>query len=90
MIKHQTYKKELLKDKAFKEEYLIQKKLAKLSVLIQKERTRQGLSQQELALIAHVTQQQLSSIENGANYTIKTLYKIAQALKIKNLTLSFK
>jgi len=51
-------------------------------VKIQRERQKLGLTQQELAKKARVTQQQLSSIENGANYTIKTFLKIAEALRI--------
>ncbi len=90
MIEHKKHLNKKLKNKKFKEEFLYEKKMAELAVRIQKEREKKGMSQQELAQKAHVTQQQLSSIENGANYTIKTSYKIGKALAIKDLTLSFR
>jgi ribosome-binding protein aMBF1 (putative translation factor) len=86
MQSHQQYLKKQLKDTRFKEGYLHEKKLAEIAIKIQRERLKQGLSQQELAQKAKVSQQQLSSIENGANYTIKTFLKITDALKI-NLSL---
>lgn len=86
MKSHQQYLKKQLKDSRFNEGYLHEKKLAEIAIKIQRERQKLGLSQQELAQKAHVSQQQLSSIENGANYTIKTFLKITDALKI-NLSL---
>ena len=76
MQSHKQYLKNQLKDARFKAGYLYEKKLVEIAVKIQHERQKQGLSQQELAHKAHVSQQQLSSIENGANYTIKTFLKI--------------
>lgn len=90
MIDHNKHLNKKMKNKKFKEKFLYEKKMAELAVKIQKEREKKGLSQQELAIKAHVTQQQLSNIENGANYTLKTLYKIGKALDIKDLTLSFR
>jgi len=46
----------------------------------------QGLSQQERTRRVRVTQQKLSSIENGSNFTVKTFLKIREALRI-NITL---
>jgi len=89
MIKHKEYLNKKLKDPKFKEEFLYQRKMAELAVKIQKEREKKGMSQQELARLAHVTQQQLSNIENGSNYTVKTLLKIGNALDMKDLKLSF-
>ena len=86
MQSHQQYLKKQLKNGRLKEGYLHEKKLAEIAIKIQRERQKLGLSQQELAREAHVSQQQLSSIENGANYTIKTFLKITDALKI-NLSL---
>ncbi|MFH0977643.1 MAG: helix-turn-helix transcriptional regulator [Spirochaetota bacterium] len=86
MQTHKEYLDKQLKNPAFKEGYLREKKLVEFAVRIQQERQKLGLSQQELAKKAHVSQQQLSSIENGANYTIKTFLKITDALQI-NLSL---
>ena len=42
-----------------------------------------GLSQQDLARKAQITQQQLSNIESGMNCNISTLLKVCHALKVK-------
>lgn len=82
MKTHKQYLTEQMKDPVFKKGYLYEKKMAEFAIKIQEARQKQGLSQQELAKKARVSQQQLSSIENGANYTIKTFLKITDALKI--------
>ncbi len=82
MKSHKHYLKEQLKDPEFKKGYLYEKKMAEIAIKIQDARQKQGLSQQELAQRAHVTQQQLSSIENGSNYTMRTFLKIREALRI--------
>jgi DNA-binding XRE family transcriptional regulator len=86
MQSHQKYLEKQLKNAGFREGYLREKKLAEIAVKIQQERQKLGLTQQELAKRANVSQQQLSSIENGANYTIMTFLKITDALQI-NLSL---
>lgn len=82
MKTHKQYLTEQMKDPDFKKGYLYEKKMAEFAIKIQEARQKQGLSQQELAKKARVSQQQLSSIENGANYTIRTFLKITDALKI--------
>ncbi len=82
MKTHKQYLTEQMKDPGFKKGYLYEKKMAEIAIKIQEARQKKGLSQQELAKKARVSQQQLSSIENGANYTIKTFLKITDALKI--------
>lgn len=74
-----------LKDPKFAKAYNEEKKIIELAVRIAEERNRLGISQAELAKKARVTQQQLSKVENGANYTMKTFLKIADALKISIL-----
>jgi transcriptional regulator with XRE-family HTH domain len=44
---------------------------------------RKGMSQTELAKKAGISQQQLSKIENGGNFTVLTLLKILNALNKK-------
>jgi DNA-binding XRE family transcriptional regulator len=48
--------------------------------LIIKTREQKGLTQGELAQKSHVTQQQLSKIENGANCNMLTFIKVSSAL----------
>lgn len=72
--------KENLKDKKFKALYEKELKLARIMVAIQEEREKKGYSQSEIAKKAHITQQQMSKIENGENCTITTLLKVCQAL----------
>ena len=76
-----------LKHKRFKEMYEEEKELLEISIEIIEAITGQNPSQAELAKRAHVTQQQLSRIENGMNFNIKTLLKLCNAL---NLSIDFK
>lgn len=68
------------KDNKFKEKYLEEKKLIELSLMIHEEREKNGLSQFDVAKKAHITQQQLSRIENGINCNIITFLKVCNAL----------
>ncbi|GAB6091453.1 helix-turn-helix domain-containing protein [Spirochaeta dissipatitropha] len=81
-----THLEESIKDADFKAEYFEEKKLAEISLRIQEAREKSGLSQLEVAQKAHVTQQQLSKIENGRNCNIITFLKVCNAL---NLDLKF-
>jgi HTH-type transcriptional regulator / antitoxin HipB len=81
-----TFKKHLkekLKDKHFRELYEEEKNLAGLSLKILDTREHLGLSQQEVAKRAKITQQQLSKLENGINCTMSTFLKVCNALSIK-------
>ncbi|MGA2141184.1 MAG: helix-turn-helix transcriptional regulator [Brevinematales bacterium] len=71
-----------LKDPDFKEKYLEEKKLIELSLIIHNEREKNGLSQNDVAKKAHITQQQMSKIENGINCNIITFLKVCNALSI--------
>lgn len=85
-----TFKKHLnesLKDEDFKAQYNEEKKLIELSLKVHEAREKSGLSQLEVAQKAHVTQQQLSKIENGSNCNMLTFLKVCNAL---NLNVDFK
>ncbi len=78
-----TFKKHLndsLKDSGFNEIYNEERKLIELSLKIHEAREKSGLSQLEVANMAHVTQQQLSKIENGKNCNMITFLKVCRAL----------
>jgi HTH-type transcriptional regulator/antitoxin HipB len=77
-----SHLKEKLKNKRFKKMYEEENKLLEISLKILEARREQNLSQAELANRAHVTQQQLSRIENGMNFNIKTLLKLCDALDL--------
>ena len=51
-----------------------------LAVAIAKKRENEGFSQKVIANIAHITQQQMSKIENGENGNIDTYFKAMAAL----------
>ena len=87
MMKFDSHLKEKLKNKRFKRMYEEEKELLDISLKILEARREQNLSQAELANRAHITQQQLSRIENGMNFNIKTLLKLCDAL---DLSLDFK
>jgi HTH-type transcriptional regulator/antitoxin HipB len=82
-----SHLKQKLKNKRFKKMYEEEKELLDISLKILEARREQNLSQAELANRAHITQQQLSRIENGMNFNIKTLLKLCDAL---DLSLDFK
>ncbi len=51
-----------------------------LAVAIARKREEEGLSQSVIARLAHLTQQQVSKIENGENCNIDTYFKAMAAL----------
>lgn len=54
---------------------------AKVALEIIRQREKQHMSQKDLAAVMHTTQQTISRIENAdLNVTLKTVFKIAQAL----------
>ncbi|MDC7236044.1 MAG: helix-turn-helix transcriptional regulator [Spirochaetales bacterium] len=72
--------KESLSDPDFKDLYTEERKLIELSIQIHEVREKSGLSQSDVARMAHVTQQQLSKIENGKNCNMITYLKVCNAL----------
>ena len=75
--------KEKLKDERFKRLYEEEQQLTELSLKIHHMRAQLGLSQQEVARRAKVTQQQLSKVENGINCNLTTFLKVCHALDLK-------
>lgn len=81
-----TFKKHLdtkLKDEQFKKQYDEERELLEISIQLLNARKNSGLSQQELAKKAHITQQQLSKIESGLNCNLSTFLRVCQALKVR-------
>ncbi len=81
-----TFKKQIkeeLKDEKFTQLYNEERELLSLSIKILEERNKLGISQKDLAKKAHVTQQQLSKVENGINCNINTFLKVCGALGLK-------
>ena len=80
---------ELSKNEKFKKEYEEQKPFYEVQRAIIAARTQAGVSQKELAKKIGISPGDLSKIERGKeNTTIKTLYKVANALD-KDLEISF-
>jgi DNA-binding XRE family transcriptional regulator len=59
-----------------------ERQLLEIALKIVDVRKHSGLSQKELAQKAHITQQQLSRIEQGVNCNMLTFLKVCQALGI--------
>ncbi|MGD2090643.1 MAG: helix-turn-helix transcriptional regulator [Candidatus Aminicenantes bacterium] len=81
-----TFRKHLntkLKDKEFKQLYEEEREMLEISIQVLNARKNMGLSQQELARKAHITQQQLSRIESGMNCNMVTFLKVCHALQVK-------
>ena len=72
--------KESLKDENFKNLFEEEKELLNVSIRLQKARLKNGLSQKDLAKAAHLTQQQVSKVENGTNCNIMTYLKVSRAI----------
>ena len=75
--------KESLKDPKFKGLYEEEKELLEVALRLQEERKKAGLSQNDLAVAAHLTQQQVSKLENGENCNIMTYLKASRAIGLK-------
>lgn len=78
-----SHLKESLRDPNFREYFEEEKKLVQVSLQLQKAREKAGLSQKEIAEAAHVTQQQVSKVENGTNCNILTYLKISRAMGLE-------
>ena len=83
MRSYKKHLKEKLKNKGFKKLYEEERRLAELSLRIYEYRELMGLSQQELAKRARITQQQLSKIENGINCNLATFLRVCNALGLE-------
>ena len=72
-----------LQDDRFRRLFAEEKQLAQLSLqILQPLRQHLGLSQQEVAKKAKITQQQLSKLEHGANCNVSTFLKVCNALGV--------
>ena len=78
---------EKMKNPEFKKAFNEEKRLLDLGLAIIEAREQRGLSQRELAQKSHVTQQQLSKIENGVNCNMLTFIRVSSALGL-GLTVS--
>ena len=83
MKTHGNYLKKEQANEKFNESYMTEKMITDISIKIQRARQKQGLSQKELAEKAHIKQQQVSAIENGANPTLRTVFQVCEALNLK-------
>ena len=71
-----------LRHDRFRRLFAEEKQLAQLSLQILQVRQHLGLSQEEVAKKANITQQQLSKLEHGANCNVSTLLKVCNALGV--------
>jgi len=78
-----SHLKESLKDRTFRKYFDEEKELIQVSLQLHKARENAGLSQKEIAKAAHITQQQVSKVENGTNCNILTYLKVSHAIGMK-------
>ena len=74
---------ESLKNEKVRESFEEEKELLEMSLKLNEERKKAGVSQKELAEAAHLTQQQVSKVENGENCNILTYLKASRAIGLK-------
>lgn len=80
-MKYTDFKDSLRKDDPeFDSRIKAEKMRVDIAVAIAKKREEEGFSQKVIANIAHLTQQQVSKIENGENCNIDTYFKAMAAL----------
>ena len=87
-INFKDYLNEQLKDPEFKKEFENETTKLESAIELTKVRKESGLSQRDLATVSDVPQSTIARIESGANTSIDTLTKIANALG-KRLTVNF-
>lgn len=87
-IKFKDYLNEQLKNPDFKQEFDNETTKLASAIALTKIRKESGLSQRDLAVSSNVPQSTIARIESGANTSIDTLTKIANALG-KKLTVNF-
>jgi DNA-binding XRE family transcriptional regulator len=80
MKNYRDHLDEQLTNSEFKKRYEEEKYLLELGVRIAVTRQQLGISQKELAEKSHITQQQLSKIENGYNCNLLTFIKVSSTL----------
>src|SRR5688572_23454333 len=80
---------EELQSKDFRIGFEKELRLARLAVQIAKQREEKGLTQAELAVRAHITQQQVSKVEHAgaSGFNVNTLFRVCDALEL-DFTLS--
>ena len=83
MRSFRSHLSEKLQNERFRRIYEEEKQLAELSLKIHRIRQQTGLSQQEVAGRAKITQQQLSKVENGINCSLTTFLRVCNALDLK-------
>lgn len=87
-VNFRDYLNQQLKDPEFKEEFDNETTKLESAIAVTDIRKQAGLTQRELANASNVPQSTIARIETGANTSIDTLTKIANALG-KKLTVRF-
>jgi DNA-binding XRE family transcriptional regulator len=80
MKSYKEHLNEQLMNPEFRKLYEDEKYLLELGLRIAEKRQQLGISQKELAQKSHITQQQLSKIENGYNCNLLTFIKVSSTL----------
>lgn len=87
-VNFKDYLNQQLQDPQFKQEFENETTKLESAIAVTHVRKEAGLTQRELANVSKVPQSTIARIETGANTSIDTLTKIANALG-KKLTVSF-
>lgn len=87
-INFKDYLNQQLQDPQFKQEFENETTKLESAIAVTHVRKEAGLTQRELANVSKVPQSTIARIETGANTSVDTLTKIANALG-KKLTVSF-
>jgi HTH-type transcriptional regulator/antitoxin HipB len=80
MIRFRDYLGKKLRNDEFAKGFEMELQFARLAVGIAEARENQKLTQSDLASKAHITQQQLSKVENSKACKVETLLKVCDAL----------
>ena len=67
-------RQEVIKSKGLQEE---------IGAILKEERKKKGLTLEQLSLMSGLSRLQIMNIENGSNFTIESLYRLAQAMQLR-------
>ena len=82
LLTFQTHLNKLMQNPEFANKFEEEKKRLGLAIKIAEFRNDKGLTQNELAKLSGITQQQLSKLENGENCNMITFLKVCKVLGI--------
>jgi len=84
-FKDEFFKKHPEQKELYEKDRVNDERVKKIGAYLMEVRKKEGHTQTRLAELVGMTQQQLSDIENGRNFTVRTLLDVADALNLDDV-----